>query len=196
MPNSKTPKLNDTQLIILSSAAQREDGLAVLPESVKANAAKTAVTKLLGLGFLKEVRVKRDQPAWRTDEQEKPLGLKITKVGSAAIGIPDEGASEQEPAPEPKSPRAKKQAPQSAKAGMPRAGSKQAEIIGLMKRKRGATLDEMVKATGWLPHTTRAALTGLRKKGYGLVKDTNASGKTVYRIADGAGSAGGAKDAA
>ena len=68
MPKSNTPKLTDTQLIILSSAAQRDDGLAVLPESLKASAAKTAVAKLLGLGFLKEVRVKRDQPAWRNDE--------------------------------------------------------------------------------------------------------------------------------
>src|SRR5215216_3306177 len=94
MPKSNTPKLNDTQLIILSSASQREDGLAVLPENLKASAAKTAVTKLLGLGFVKEVRVKRDQPAWRTDEQEKPLGLKITKAGSAAIAVEDEPAEE------------------------------------------------------------------------------------------------------
>jgi len=65
-----------------------------------------------------------------------------------------------------------------------------------MKRKSGATLDEMVKATGWLPHTTRAALIGLRKKGYGLVKDQNAKGKTVYRIEDAAKTSGSAKDAA
>ena len=70
MPNSNIPKLNDTQLIILSSASQRQDGLAILPESLKPSAAKAAVTKLLGLGFVKEVRVKRDQPAWRTDEQD------------------------------------------------------------------------------------------------------------------------------
>jgi hypothetical protein len=193
MPN---PKLTDTQLIILSSASQREDGLAVLPENLKASTAKAALTKLLALGFVKEVRVKRDQPAWRTDEQEKPLGLKITKVGSAAIGIPDEGASDEEPAPEPKSGRATKRALVSAKASLPRAGSKQAEIIGLMKRKTGATLDEMIKATGWLPHTTRAALTGLRKKGYGLAKVKDAKGKTAYRIEDGAKTSGSAKDAA
>jgi hypothetical protein len=196
MPKTNIPKLSDTQLIILSSASQREDGLAVLPESLKASAAKAAVAKLLGLGFLKEVRVKRGEPAWRNDEEEKPLGLKVTKAGSAAIGLTEGGASEEEPAPEPKSRRTKKQAPQSARAGSPRAGSKQAQIIALMKRKSGATLDEMVEATGWLPHTTRAALTGLRKKGYGLVKDKNPKGKTVYRIGHAVGAAGGAKDAA
>ena len=98
MPKSTTPKLTDTQLIILSSASQREDGLAVLPESLKGGAAKAAVTKLLGLGFLKEVRVKRDEPAWRTDEEDKPVGLKITKAGSAAIGVEPMRASEEEQA--------------------------------------------------------------------------------------------------
>ena len=87
MPKSTTPKLNDTQLIILSSASQREDGLAVLPESLKAAPLRRRSTKLLGLGFLKEVRVKRDQPVWRSDEEDKPVGLKITKAGSAAIGV-------------------------------------------------------------------------------------------------------------
>jgi hypothetical protein len=33
-----------------------------------------------------------------------------------------------------------------------------------MERVTGATVDDMVGATGWLPHTTRAALTGLRRK--------------------------------
>jgi hypothetical protein len=194
MPKSNTPKLNDTQLIILSSASQRQDGLAVLPERLKASAAKAAVTKLIGLGFLKEVRVKRTEPAWRNDE-EKPLGLKITKAGSASIGLADE-AGEEEPAREPKASRAKNPAARSTKAGTPRAGSKQAQIITLMKRKSGATLDEMVEATGWLPHTTRAALTGLRKKGYALAKDKNAQAKTVYRIEDAANTSGGAKNAA
>src|ERR671939_1546301 len=111
MPKSNTPKLSDTQLVILSSASQREDGLAVLPEKLKGGAAKAAVGKLTGLGFLKEVRVKRDEPAWRTDEDDKPVGLKITKAGRAAIGVEDEGGmeggadGEAKPAPEPKARR-------------------------------------------------------------------------------------------
>ena len=112
MPKSNTQKLSDTQLVILSSAAQREDGLAILPETLKGGAAKAAVTRLLGSGFLKEVRVKRGAPAWRTDEEEKPLGLKLTKAGSAALGLAEDGASEEEAAPQPKTRRkAKKHAP-------------------------------------------------------------------------------------
>jgi hypothetical protein len=184
MPKSNTPRLNDTQLIILSSASQREDGLVVLPETLKASAAKSAMTKLLGLGFLKEVRVKRGEPAWRTDEEDKPLGLKITKASSAAIGVADQGPGEDESAPEPKRRRKPKQQAleETTASREPRPGSKQAQIIALMRRKNGATLDDMVEATEWLPHTTRAALTGLRKRAYAIQKGKDPKGKTVYRI--------------
>jgi len=62
---------------------------------------------------------------------------------------------------------------QSAKASAPqeaRGPSKIAMVIGLLERPGGATLAEMVEATGWLPHTTRAALTGLKKKGHVIAK--------------------------
>src|SRR4051794_16047858 len=66
MPKANTPKLNDFQLVILSSASQRNDGLAVVPENVPTAPLNKALAKLAGLGFLKEVRVKHDQPLWRT----------------------------------------------------------------------------------------------------------------------------------
>jgi hypothetical protein len=47
-------------------------------------------------------------------------------------------------------------------------GSKTDKVIALLQRSDGATLDELVAATGWQPHTTRAALTGLKKKGHVL----------------------------
>ena len=54
-------------------------------------------------------------------------------------------------------------------------------IIGLMQRAGGATLDELVAATGWLPHTTRAALTGLKKKGHQLTSQKT-EGMRRYQI--------------
>ena len=54
-------------------------------------------------------------------------------------------------------------------------------VIGLLGRTGGATLDEMVAATDWLPHTTRAALTGLKKKGHRLTSE-KADGMRRYRI--------------
>src|SRR5215207_6772587 len=150
MPKSNTPRLSDTQLVILSSAAQREDALAVLPETLKGGDAKAAVTRLLGLGFVKEVPVKRGAPAWRTDEEEKALGLKLTKAGSAALGLAEDGAGEEEPEPQSKTRRkAKKHAPgEDQDSREPRPGSKQAQIIALMRRKAGASLAAMVETTG------------------------------------------------
>jgi hypothetical protein len=43
-----------------------------------------------------------------------------------------------------------------------------AEVLALLARDDGATLEELVIATNWLPHSTRAALTGLRKKGHAI----------------------------
>ena len=53
---------------------------------------------------------------------------------------------------------------------------------GASKGDSGATLDEMVTLTGWLPHTTRAALTGLRKKGHVITSD-KIDGVRTYRAA-------------
>jgi hypothetical protein len=63
----------------------------------------------------------------------------------------------------------------------PREGSKKALVLSLLSRPQGATIDDLLGATGWLPHTTRAALTGLRKEGYEFAKSKNAEGGTVYR---------------
>jgi Protein of unknown function (DUF3489) len=49
---------------------------------------------------------------------------------------------------------------------VPRVGSKLDRLLGMVSTDEGATLDELIGATGWLPHTARAALTGLRKRGY------------------------------
>ena len=58
--------------------------------------------------------------------------------------------------------------------------SKQQLLADLLLRDSGATLDEMVSLTGWLPHTTRAALTGLKKRGYALSSD-KVDGVRTYR---------------
>lgn len=58
----------------------------------------------------------------------------------------------------------------SADASAPRRHSKIAEVIALLERTEGATLAEMTDATGWQPHSARAALTGLKKKGHAIGK--------------------------
>ena len=60
--------------------------------------------------------------------------------------------------------------------------TKTAAVIALLKRDIGATLAELIAATGWLPHTTRAALTGLRKKGH-VIERSKRGEETCYCIA-------------
>ena len=65
----------------------------------------------------------------------------------------------------------------------PRGGSKLAQVIELLERDHGATVDELIGATGWLAHTTRAALTGLRKRGYAVAIDRSDDKRgSFYRI--------------
>lgn len=59
--------------------------------------------------------------------------------------------------------------------------SKIAQVIALLERAGGATLADLIVSTGWLPHTTRAALTGLRKKGHVIAKESR-DGVSVYNI--------------
>lgn len=63
--------------------------------------------------------------------------------------------------------------------------SKASMLLELLGRECGATLDQMVAATGWQPHTTRAALTGFRKKGHAVTSE-KAGGVRVYRLAQAA----------
>lgn len=55
------------------------------------------------------------------------------------------------------------------------------KLIALLKRDGGAALSEITEATGWLPHSARAMLTGLRKKGFTLDK-SKVEGVTSYAI--------------
>lgn len=72
--------------------------------------------------------------------------------------------------------------PAPATAAVPKPASKIAHVIGLLKREEGATLAELMAVTGWQPHTTRAALTGLRKKGHAIER-MKRDEMTSYRIA-------------
>lgn len=60
-------------------------------------------------------------------------------------------------------------------------------ILKHLGHKNGATLQALEKATGWQPHSVRAALTGLRKKGNAIERAKDGKGGTVYRLAGAAG---------
>jgi hypothetical protein len=73
-----------------------------------------------------------------------------------------------------------------AQTGKTREGTKQAQLIAMLKRPEGATIDQIVAAIGWRPHTVRGALAGALKKRLGLtVTSEKIEGRgRVYRIAD------------
>lgn len=80
---------------------------------------------------------------------------------------------------EPKAEGSEQQAPDSATA---KRQSKAALVLGLLQRPEGATIDQLVAATGWLPHTTRAALTGLKKKGHAVTSEKLEGQDRVYHV--------------
>ncbi|MBX9729085.1 MAG: DUF3489 domain-containing protein [Sphingopyxis sp.] len=67
-------------------------------------------------------------------------------------------------------------------AAAPARTTKTDRLLALLRKPEGASVEEMSDALGWLAHTTRAALTGLRKKGHAITRD-KAGSVTVYRIA-------------
>lgn len=174
-------KLSDTQAIILSAAAQRDDSNVLpLPGSLRGGAATKVVGALLKRGLITESttdsRTKVDAALnriWRNDGDGNAILLHITDAGLAAIGIePEGGDNAPTGADEAPSAEAPKDAPAEAepapKARTPRTGTKQAKLIEMLRAEGGATIDEIVAETGWQAHTVRGAFAGALKKKLGL----------------------------
>jgi Protein of unknown function (DUF3489) len=170
-------KLTDTQLIVLSAAA-RDDGIAVVPAEMNKAAASKVGASLVTRKLMRETRSKPGMPVWRADDDGRPISLMITRAGRDAIGVVEDEETKEAPRPDRKpgprspshsngdGPKSSALTPSTPNVASPRAGSKQALVTEMLSANGGATLDALVKATGWLPHTTRAALTGLRKRGF------------------------------
>ena len=185
-------KLSDTQAIILSAAAQRDDRIVLpLPARLKGGAATKVVDTMIAKGLIEEVEARRialqpqlSDPVWRETGDGHGTTLIITDAGFAAIGIaPDE-------VPNPVAPRSAMggdtgapaegadhdatpnasapTAPAGAKARTPREGTKQATLIAMLQAPDGATIEEIMAATGWQSHTVRGAMAGALKKKLGL----------------------------
>lgn len=160
-------KLSDTQALILSAAAQRPEHIALpLPESLRGGAAAKVVGAMLAKGLLEEVDAdtRRGEPVWRDTGDGHGVTLVATDAGLAAIGIEPEGTSTAL-ASATDTPAEQTDAP---KARIPREGTKQAALIAMLRAPGGATIAEIVAATGWQPHTVRGAMAGALKKKLGL----------------------------
>jgi hypothetical protein len=153
-------KLSDTQAVILSAASQRDDGAVLpLPETLKIKGG--AVDKVLG-----SLRAKGLIDHFGTPRGDDPPPLRITPAGLEAIGVEPEDEATQAPAPATEADTGATTAeaagaegraqsgepadtqPEAAATRTPRAGTKQALMIDLLKRPEGATVEQIAEVTG------------------------------------------------
>lgn len=169
-------KLSDTQALILSAAAQRDNRIALpLPDSLRGGAAAKVVGAMIAKGLLQEVDtdLRISATVWRRTDDGHGVTLVATDAGLAAIGIePDDadtgpagatGAPVEVPAPD--TTTATDPAP---KARTPREGTKQETVIAMLRAPQGATIDEIAAATNWARHTIRGFMSDALKKKLGL----------------------------
>jgi hypothetical protein len=195
-------KLTETQLLMLSAAAQRTDRYLVPAPNLKVAATQKIASKLIDAGLVREIRAKGGAPVWRRDEDAGlSYALRLTAAGASAIEIDkssepehvdDNGdlqgrvssvrpSSGEQVAPDPSSVGEIGAAPQ--RSSLPRGGTKLAQVVELLQQDRGASIAELIVVTGWLPHTTRAALTGLRKRGFVTAIDRSDKERgSIYRV--------------
>ena len=166
------PKLSDTQAALLAAAAARPD-LSVLPAPetlrLKGAALERTLKALSARGLIAaapiEGRAKRSK--WAAPAADAGERLIVTPAGRAAIAA--------KPGPD--------RAAVSPESATPARTTKNATLITLLSADNGADIAALSSALGWLPHTTRAALTRLRQAGYGLEAVAPAEGGARrYRI--------------
>jgi hypothetical protein len=168
--------LTDSQSLLLSLASQRDDGRLTLPDRLKGAAGPKVVAALQRRGLIALVLTPPEPPAFGRPQGPELLPYVITAAGLAAIGLdPDVTAAAEPPSPEPLArPRPITLTPTVGKRGL---------LIALLQRPRGASIDDLTASTGWLPHTTRAALTRLRQQGFIITREKAADGPSRYCMA-------------
>jgi Protein of unknown function (DUF3489) len=184
------PRLTKSQLLILSAAALRSDGAAVPPPKLRGRALKRALLPLLKQGYVREAKATKKMPSWRLDRASGRVALVLTPQGREAVSAKAEERGPRHPllvrgsaigrAAIPRSPRAYRSRAIPAPV-IGRGESKLVRVLRLISRRSGATLDELVDATGWLPHSIRAALSTLRKRGHIIERSRGRQGRSVYR---------------
>lgn len=171
-----TIALNPNQQAILAHAVQDSGGkIAWFPEHIKGGARAKVLE-----GLFKRALITPEGDDWA-----------VAAEGYDALGLPRPGVlpatnamDDPELEADVASAEASWQQPTQDKPVRTRADSKQALVIGLLQRPEGATIAQIMEATGWQQHTVRGTLAGTLKKRLGLVITSakEAGGQRVYRI--------------
>lgn len=149
-------KLSDTQRTVLLQAAERPDGnIEPLPSQLKGGARQKVIDGLTNRGL---VKAKRNC-------------IFLTDAGYAAVDLT-----------RPKATQITDNV--TTQPTRTRADSKQAQVIGMLKRPQGATIGQIVEATGWQAHTVRGTFAGALKKKLGLeiISSKADGGDRIYQI--------------
>ena len=171
-------QLSDTQAVILSAACARDDAMVFpITAKLKGGAVGNVCKSLLKHGLIEEVAATDLNTVWRHDEERGPITLRATPLAYSTLGISDDADGD---------------TPQDAALPQPltpvptptRTGTKQAALIAMLRAPGGATIDEIVEATGWQAHTVRGAMSGALKKKLGLtITSEKIEGRgRVYRL--------------
>ena len=165
-------QLTDIQAVILSAACAREDGLIFpITAKVKGGAVGNICKSLLKRRVIEEVQASDLNTVWRHDEERGPITLRATPLAYVTLGITDGDEKPDESV--------------EILATQRRKGGKQAMLIEMLKTPEGVTIQQIVEATGWQPHTVRGAISGALKKKLGLeVTSEKVEGRgRVYTLA-------------
>ena len=150
-------ELSETQTTVLSGACAREDGF-IFPvtANIKGGAVGNVLKSLLKRGLIEEISAADPDTVWRHDEDIGSITLRATPLAYSVLGQSEETlSSEIEHRATPA-------------ATIQRRPSKQAMLIEMLEVPDGATIAQIVEATGWQPHTVRGAISGALKKKLGL----------------------------
>jgi hypothetical protein len=196
--------MSEARRLMLQAAAAREDRLLQPPTNVRGAAARNIASRLVGVGWAKEIKAPREAPIWRRDTAGGgAFALKLTAKGFKAIAgsietpvdtaraatVVDQKAEaratsrEREPMAVLKAATSNDRPTSAIAIRPPRGGSKLDRVLVMLSSGAGATVGDPMSETGWLEHSTRAALTGLRRRGYELsLTRGERDGASVYRI--------------
>jgi hypothetical protein len=190
-----TKPLSDIQIIVLNHAAQRADLMVLpLPPTAGARGAvrQRLLANLLKAALVEEVPVNDAARAGRQDEAGHLVGLRLTAAGRAAV-IGNDSNAEQANTTRNELPSncggstsdiasVVPEATSSPAAQPGRPHGKLGRVLDALSTEPGATLEELVTLTGWQPHSARAALTGLRQRGFSITL-AEQHGRKAYRLA-------------
>ena len=158
-----TIQLTPTQQAILTHAHQHTEGkIAWFPENIKGGARQKVID-----GLFKRALITYDGKDWF-----------VAAEGYEALGVPRKA---------PVSAQAIDEVIKAATAAKPRTrdNSKQAQVIAMLKRPEGATIEQICEATQWQAHTVRGTFAGAFKKKLGLeiTSTKEVGGQRIYRVA-------------